>query len=161
MHDLETFDVSVLVVGGGPAGLTAAGALSRLGVDCLVAERRDSLSALPRATSVSTRSMEILRSWGLEDEVRAGGVDDVEWLMLSCETLADAAHARAVPIGLPTREQSLVISPTSPACVPQDHLEPVLLDHARAHGARVELGVEVAGVQQVSDGVRATLRDVE
>ena len=50
MHDLETFEVSVLVVGGGPAGLTAAGALSRLGVDCLVVERRDSLSALPRAT---------------------------------------------------------------------------------------------------------------
>jgi putative polyketide hydroxylase len=160
MHDLETFEVSVLVVGGGPAGLTAAGALSRLGVDCLVAERRDSLSALPRATSVSTRSMEILRSWELEDEVRAGGVDDVEWLMLSCETLADAAHARAVPIGLPTREQSLVISPTSPACVPQDHLEPVLLAHARANGARVELGVEMTGVQQVGDGVRASLRDV-
>jgi putative polyketide hydroxylase len=159
MHDLETIEVSVLVVGGGPAGLTAAGALSRLGVDCLVVERRDSLSALPRATSVSTRSMEILRSWGLEDEVRAGGVD-VEWLMLPCETLADAASATAVPIGLPTREQSLVISPTSPACVPQDHLEPVLLAHARANGVRVELGVEVTGVQPASDGVRAMLRDV-
>lgn len=159
MHDLETVEVSVLVVGGGPAGLTAAGALSRLGVDCLVVERRASLSALPRATSVSTRSMEILRSWGLEDEVRAGGVE-VEWLMLPCETLADTGRARAVPIGLPTREQSLVISPTSPACVPQDHLEPVLLAHARSNGARVELGVEVTGVKPAPDGVRATLRDV-
>ena len=68
MHDLETTEVSVLVAGGGPAGLTAAGALARLGVDCLVVERRPSLSALPRATSVSTRSMEIFRSWGLEEE---------------------------------------------------------------------------------------------
>ena len=159
MHDLETTEVSVLVAGGGPAGLTAAGALARLGVDCLVVERRPSLSALPRATSVSTRSMEILRSWGLEEEVRAGGVD-VEWLMLPVETLADAGRATPVPIGLPTREQSLVISPTAPACVPQDHLEPVLLAHARANGARVELGVEVTGVRPVSDGVRATLRDV-
>ena len=158
MHDLETVEVSVLVAGGGPAGLTAAGALARLGVDCLLVERRASLSALPRATSVSTRSMEILRSWGLEAEVRAGGVD-VEWLMLSCETLADAGRVPAVAIGLPTREQSLVISPTSPACVPQDHLEPVLLAHARANGARIELGVEVTGVQPVGDGVRATLRD--
>jgi 2-polyprenyl-6-methoxyphenol hydroxylase-like FAD-dependent oxidoreductase len=158
MHDPETYEVRVLVVGGGPAGLTAAGALGRLGVDCLVVERRPSLSALPRATSVSTRSMEILRSFGLEDEVRAGGAD-VEWLMLSCETLAEVAAATPVPIGLPTREQSRVISPTSPACVPQDHLEPVLLDHARSNGVRVELGVEATAVQPADDGVLATVRD--
>ena len=160
MHDLETVEVSVLVAGGGPAGLTAAGALARLGVDCLLVERRASLSALPRATSVSTRSMEILRSWGLEAEVRAGGVD-VEWLMLSCETLADAGRVPAVPIGLPTREQSLVISPTSPACVPQDHLEPVLLEQLRALGAtRVHLHTEVVGVENVPGGVEVVLRDV-
>ena len=158
MNDHETHEVSVLVVGGGPAGLTAAGALGRLGVDCLVVERRSSLSALPRATSVSTRSMEILRSFGVEDEVRAGGVD-VEWLMLPCDTLADVAAATPVPTGLPTREQSRVISSTSPACVPQDHLEPVLLAHARSTGVRVELGVEVTTVAPASDGVRATLRD--
>ena len=157
MNDHETHEVSVLVVGGGPAGLTAAGALGRLGVDCLVVEQRSSLSALPRATSVSTRSMEILRSFGVEDEVRAGGVD-IEWLMLPCDTLADVAAATPVPTGLPTREQSRVISSTSPACVPGPP-EPVLLAHARSNGVRVELGVEVTTVAPASDGVRATLRD--
>ena len=31
--------------------------------------------------------------------------------------------------GYPTKEQSAVVSPTGPAIVPQDHLEPVLLRH--------------------------------
>ena len=107
MHDHETHesDVPVLVVGAGPAGLTAAGALARLGVETAWSSSGARALGLPRATSVSTRSMELLRSWGLEDEVRAGGVD-VEWLMLACDTLADVAGGTPVPIGLPTREQS-------------------------------------------------------
>ena len=69
-----------LIVGAGPAGLAAAIALGRRGVESLVVDRRPERSSLPRATTISTRSMELIRSWGLEDEVRAGGVE-VEWLM--------------------------------------------------------------------------------
>ncbi|MGH3669207.1 MAG: hypothetical protein ACRDSH_01020 [Pseudonocardiaceae bacterium] len=36
------------------------------------------LSGLPRAASISARTMELLRSWGLEQQIRDGGVD-VEW----------------------------------------------------------------------------------
>ncbi len=46
--------------------------------------------------------MEILRSWQLEDEVRAGGVDgDVQ--IWECETLASAAGGRAYEVGYPSR----------------------------------------------------------
>jgi 2-polyprenyl-6-methoxyphenol hydroxylase-like FAD-dependent oxidoreductase len=152
-------DIPVLVVGAGPAGLTAAGALARMGVETLIVERRPELSSLPRATSISTRSMELFRSWGLEDEVRAGGVD-VEWQLWTCRTLAESAGGMAIPIGLPTREQSTMLSPSSPACVPQDHLEPVLLRHLLRQGGRAELGAETIGVEPLDDGVVATLRDV-
>ena len=73
-------EVPVLVVGAGPAGLTAAIALGRYGVECPLVERRLEPSSHPRATVVSTRSMELLRSWGLEERVLAGGVE-VDWLM--------------------------------------------------------------------------------
>ena len=153
-------EVPVLVVGAGPAGLTAAIALARRGVPTLMVERRRDLSSLPRATVVSTRSMEIFRSWGLEDRILAGSVD-VEWQLWLCETLAGAAGGVAHSVGYPTREQSAVLSPTGPACVPQDHLEPVLLAHLRSlPAAEVELGAEVIDVDDRPDGVRVMLRDV-
>ncbi len=160
MRKQDSQEVPVLIVGSGPAGLAAAITLGRSGVGSLLVERRRSLSALPRATTVSTRSMELMRSWGLEDEVRAGEVD-VDWLIWRCMTLATVADGEAVPAGLPTREQSTAISPTSPACVPQDHLEPVLLSHLRTlDGAAVELGTEVVDVDSRPDRVEAVLRDV-
>jgi 2-polyprenyl-6-methoxyphenol hydroxylase-like FAD-dependent oxidoreductase len=157
MRSQQHYEVDVLVVGAGPAGLTAAAMLGRLGVKCVVAERRPELSGLPRATGVSTRSMEIFRSFGIEDEILAGGVD-VAMQMLSTRTLAEAGDGVAVPMGFPTREQAAVISPTGPACVPQDHIEPVLMAHARSLGVTVELGLELVGIEPCAGGVRAIVR---
>ena len=150
--------VPVLVVGAGPAGLTTAITLARHGVEVVVAERRGALSGLPRAASVSTRTMELLRSWGLEDEIRAGGVE-VEWKQWVGPTLT--AIGAAHPTSFPTREQSAVLSPTAPASVPQDHLEPVMLRHLRSFEvARVELGTEVVALHHGPSGVEVTLREV-
>ncbi|HWT22226.1 MAG TPA: FAD-dependent monooxygenase, partial [Solirubrobacteraceae bacterium] len=151
-------EVPVLVAGAGPAGLTAAVALALNGVEVLLVERRGRLSALPRATALSTRTMELLRSWGLEEEVRAGGVE-AEWLAWVCDSLAAAAGGHAEPLGLPTSEQAALVSPTRPACAPQDHLEPVLLRHLLASGsARVRFATEVVAAQPAADGVRVVLR---
>ena len=155
----EIDETPVLIVGAGPAGLTAAITLSRYGVPVLVVERRPEPSALPRATGVSLRTMELVRSWGLEDAVRAGGVE-VEWRMWFCATLAQACGRRRPPVGLPSRSQSEVLSPTTPACVPQDHLEAALSDHLRRWPtARVERGVELVALDDRPDGVSAVLRD--
>ena len=51
--------VPVLIVGGGPAGLTASILLSSLGIKSLLVERRTGGSGLPKAHIVSPRSMEI------------------------------------------------------------------------------------------------------
>ena len=147
----------VLVVGAGPAGLSAAVTLARYGIATLMVERRDELSALPRAASVSTRTMELLRSWGLERAVREGGVG-VEWRQWIGHTLLGPGEAR--PTSYPTHEQSAVVSPTRPTSVPQDHLEPVLLRHLRTFpGARVAFGTELVALGSQADGVRAVLRE--
>ncbi len=152
-------ELPVVIVGAGPAGLTAAVALAQQGIDFLLVERRSDLSSLPRATAISTRSMELLRSWGLEREIREGGTD-VEWLQWHSRTLALAESGHGSPTGLPTKAQAAMVSPTAPACVPQDHLEPVLLDHMRSLGTgRVEFGVEVAQVEHRPNGVRILLSD--
>jgi putative polyketide hydroxylase len=156
----DTDDLPVLIVGAGPAGLTAAVTLARHGVASLLVERRRDLSALPRATSLSTRTMELLRSWGLEREVRAGGVD-VVMRMWQSETLARVSEGAVLPGGFPTGAQSALVSPTAAACVPQDRLEPVLLRHLRSLGAsRVQFGSEVIHTTASADGVHAEIRDV-
>ena len=96
LPDLEVpnLEVDVVVVGAGAAGLAAAVALGRHDVSTLLVERRTEPSMLPRATVISTRSMELLRAWHLEDEIRAGGVDVDVWLW-ECPTLARAAEGRA------------------------------------------------------------------
>jgi putative polyketide hydroxylase len=155
---MKSHEVPVLIVGAGPAGLTTAAALARHGVECLLVERRLKPSSHPRATVISTRTMEYVRAWGLEEEVLAGGVE-VDWLMWHCETLARAADGVGAEVGLPTRAQAALISPTAPACVPQDHLESVLLAHLRSlDPATVELGTELARLEGRTDGVRVTLR---
>ena len=152
--------VPVVVVGAGPAGLAAAIALARLGVETMLVERRAELSSLPRATAVSLRSMELIRSWGVEDAVRAGAVD-VEWHGWLSGTLATVADGSMWPTGIPTREQAALLSPTAPACVPQDHLEPVLLEHLRSlAGTRVHLHSEVVEVRGLPEGVEVVLRDI-
>jgi putative polyketide hydroxylase len=165
----------VLVVGAGPAGLAAGIALARHGVRVLVVDRRAGPSTLPRSTVISTRSMEILRSWGLEEQILRGG-DDVEWLMWAAPTLARAAEGHGLPVGYPTRAQAEVLSPAAPACVPQDHLERVLEEHLRALPAATVLRrseatlvdpttADVAGLGRVSaryligaDGVQGRVR---
>src|SRR5205814_5615376 len=147
----------VLVVGAGPAGLTAAITLARLGIAPLLVEKRPGLSPFPRATGVSTRSMELFRSWGLEDRIRAGAVRvrPEGWV---CTTLA-APHGMAVPMGFPTVEQAHALSPTAPALAPQDHVEPVLLAHLRGYRhAEVRFDTELVALSPDAHGVTAVLR---
>src|SRR5215207_768407 len=160
MHSTNIHEVPVLVVGAGPAGLAAATELARHDVPVLLVERRTVLSSHPRATVASLRSMELMRTWGLESEVRASGVE-VDNRMLESETLADAGAGTPIVVGYPSPEQSRMVSPTAPACVAQDDLEALLLERLRATpGVRLALGTEVTGVFAGPDGVRAELRDV-
>ena len=58
---------------------------------------------------------------GLEDEIKAGGMPEVEWLALVTETLADADRGELATLGLPTKEQAAVLSPTAPLCAAASH----------------------------------------
>lgn len=147
----------VLVAGAGPAGLATAITLARYGVDVLIVERHDGTSPFPKATAVSTRTMELLRTWGLEQRVRAGAMRIRPGLTVS-HTLV-GPNPVDVPVGYPTDEQALAVSPTTPCGCPQDHLEPVLLEHLLARGGRVRFGTELTRCAAGATGVDAELRD--
>ena len=71
---------SVLVVGGGPVGLTTALELAHHGVPSVVVEPRVVVDhRRPRAKTTSARSMELFRRTGVADEIRRRAALPVEW----------------------------------------------------------------------------------
>ena len=151
-------EVPVLIVGAGPAGLVTAISLARQGVRSLVVERHPSTSIFPRATGVSTRSMEIFRRFGIDEEVRRGGWGIVP-RQATVRWLGDPAPVEGA-LGFPDADVAAAVSPTTATVSPQDHLEPVLVDHYRSLGmGEIRFSTELVFFEGDADGVTATLRD--
>jgi 2-polyprenyl-6-methoxyphenol hydroxylase-like FAD-dependent oxidoreductase len=153
-HAPETYDV--LVVGAGPAGLTTAVGLARAGIRVLVVEKHPGTSIFPKAVGVRPRTMEILRSWGLDQRVHSVG-QDVR-LDLGISPVLAAPVVAVESLGAPAAQYVSTMSPSPFAFVPQDHLEPVLLEHLTDRGGQVRFRTELVGFEVDGDGVRATLR---
>ena len=64
-------DTSVLIAGGSLNGLTTALLLAERGVPCVLVERHPRTTLQYKFRGISPRSMEIYRSLGIEDDIRA------------------------------------------------------------------------------------------
>ena len=148
-------DVDVVVVGAGPAGLTAAAALARSGVSVLVIEKHPGLSVFPKATGLRPRTMEILRSWGLEQTVLEQS-QPTRLSMLVTPRLG--VPGTEISMGLPTDEETLAVSPSRIALCPQDRLEAILLTHLLECGGDVRFDTTLVGIDQDSDSVTVTVQ---
>ncbi|MGW1409686.1 FAD-dependent monooxygenase [Streptomyces sp. NPDC002403] len=148
----------VLIVGGGPVGLTLSNLLSRYGVDHLLVEARPDVSRHPKARGVSARSMEIFRRCGLEGEVRAVGLPASQVFFYRGRDLVDPDFVRS---GVAHDAANADVNTPSPGMIcSQDALEPVLLRRARESAAgRIRFGVRLLSFAEDEDGVRAVLED--
>ncbi|MEU9607203.1 FAD-dependent monooxygenase [Streptomyces sp. NPDC048057] len=146
-------DTDVLVVGGGPVGLTARALLERWGVRVSSVERHGGLSPFPRSRLINVRSMEIYRQLGLATEIAAGAFAPEFGRIRFRDTIAEPDFATAAMVGInaPVPESPAVGVVTS-----QDRLEPVLLAAAEAP---VRFGVELLDLAEDGDGVVALLVD--
>lgn len=61
----------VIIIGGGPVGLTCSILLSQRGIANILFERHPSTSLHPKACGINQRTTEIFRAMGIEDEVYA------------------------------------------------------------------------------------------
>src|SRR5262249_29212432 len=67
-------DTQVLVVGGGPVGLTLAIALGKAGVRCTLVEQKPAPAFLPKMERCNARTVEIYRRRGTAGRIRAAGL---------------------------------------------------------------------------------------
>lgn len=146
-------EVPVLIVGGGPVGLTARALLERWGVRALLVEKHAELSPFPRARLVNVRSMEIYRQLGLAATITAGAFAPEYGRIRFRDTLqgSDFATAAMVGINAPVPESPVIGVVTS-----QDRLEPAL---RAAADAPLRFGAELIGLAEEAEGVVAVLAD--
>ena len=161
----------VLIVGGGPVGLTLAIDLAWRGIDVMVAERRP-FDAPPdvKCGQIGARSMEIFRRLGLADKLRGIGLPaDYPNDIVSATSVTGIEFSR-IPIpargerGTPAAAGPDTIWPTpehTHRCN-QKFFEPVLVAHAAAQPRiRILHRTEITALAQDEQGVTASAVDLD
>jgi 2-polyprenyl-6-methoxyphenol hydroxylase-like FAD-dependent oxidoreductase len=154
-------DTAVLVIGGGPVGLSLGVELARLGVATTLIEARDGTINTPKMNFVNVRSMEFVRRWGLTDEVRRAGHPEAfhpNVLWATAVTGHEIARLDFPPF---LDEKTRFVSPAADCLVSQLWFDPILLAHARRqanltlhHKTRLE------SFRETRDGIEAEVTDL-
>ncbi len=143
---MKQHQTDVVIVGGGPTGLTMAYLLAESGVRSTVIERRSTRSGHPRAHMLNTRSMELFDAWGIADHIRDHAYP-MEW----------EPFAMLVELGALTTEQQAEISPQQLMSCAQDQVEEGLFALV---DARSEVSMlwshDVRSVEDAGDSVTVT-----
>ena len=148
--------VQVLVVGAGLGGLSATMFLAQRGIQVLGIAKHAGTAVHPKATGQTPRTMELMRTAGLADEIFT---HEVQGLVIK---VAESLQGRVFKTIVPD-DDAMDFSAFSPApfgMAPQNEVEPVLLERARQFGAEVLFSTELVSFEQDDTGVTARLLDL-
>ena len=160
----QCIETPVLIVGGGPSGMTAALCLAACGIQSLIVEKREHLARHPKAHEISGRTIEILTSLGISlAELRreASSHEDASRILF-CRTLGEEIGR----IDLADVETAAKYSAHSATASPylnlsQTELEKILRRRVLASKKiRLLTGVEWLSLKQEAEGVVSTVRAV-
>ena len=150
-------NVDVLVVGGGPVGLIATLLFRQLGLSVKVVELRDGPQTAPSAHVVSARSLEILRSLGLDmDRIEALAQIPAEGAWVRWVDSLVGRELGHVPFeNLHQPAVAIATSPQPLRNLSQHRLEPFLYEAV----GDVTNGVAWLSAREDGDGVTSVLQD--
>lgn len=168
-------NTQVLIIGGGPVGMTLAISLSRLGIKSILVNDRKTTTKHPKLDVVNCRTMEIFRQLGLSNLIRSNG-NPLE----ANQFVAYATSASGHFLSILNNENHLVYQSvkdsietikkvndgTLPAenmqRIPQMHLEPVLLTEIeKDENIECYFGWSMFGFEQDESGVTALIQQVD
>ncbi len=120
-------DVDVVIVGGGPTGLTAAHLCHQVGLSAVVLEQREGPQRSPAAHAINARTFEIWRQAGVAmDPVLAAALSPEEAGLVHWVTKLGGDVIGSLPYER-QGDEMLAITPTPLRNLSQHRLEPLLL----------------------------------
>ncbi|MGY2093203.1 FAD-dependent monooxygenase [Nocardia gipuzkoensis] len=133
----------VIIVGGGPVGLTAALFLSRAGIPSTVLERERQQSGHPKARGIRVRTMELFTQLGLAEQIRRSALPQEANRFIYCDSVVGEEISRTPPIDVDMSR----LSPASTCRTSQDRVHEVLHDAAsESPNIRIRAGITVTDV---------------
>ena len=152
-------EAEVFIVGGSLVGLSAAAFLASHGVRTFAVDRHHGTAIHPRAGHFHLRTLEVLRSIGLEGAVRAASGEqfDPDGGINAVESLAGREIASYIAN---LNEGVAAISPSTRLFMTQQNLEPLIRTRAGELGAGLRYATELVSFEQDADGVTAHIRNV-
>lgn len=149
-------EVPVLIVGGGPVGLTTSILLSHHGIRSLLVEQHPGTSIYPKARFINARTMEIFRQLGIEPAMRAVEIPATRNVVWARSLVGEEIARR--PVETMTPEAVREWSPTWGCTSTQEAFEPVLLAQARRHAmGSIRFHTRLVNFEQGEDSIDATL----
>lgn len=156
--DSADLTVPVLVVGAGPVGMALAIELGRMGVDCLLIERRDGAVPVPKMSQVSARNMEFCRRWGIAEAVKTAvwpGSYALDFVYMTSLTGEELARQKVPSYA---KRGDLGFTPEGPCHCPQIYFDPILAKRVHSlPSVTVRYNTALEGFGEDADGVRAQL----
>lgn len=152
----------VLIIGAGPFGVTTAIALAQQGLRVRMVSKAPWVANTPRAHITSQRTMEVFRDLGLEERARtvATAWDRMGDTLLAVSlTGPEIARMPAWGSGFARHGDYVRHSPCEYLDLPQDRIEPVLVDAAGKLGVAISYHTELVDFEQDDEGVTTRLRD--